>query len=323
MRVFVTGATGLIGFATVKELLAAGHQVTGLARSEASGRKLIEAGAQVALGTVDDLDSLRRAAASADGAIHTAFYHKLSHIPLMTRLGVFLGGAPGGIFMRFMQAAAVADRRAIETIAAALPGKGSPLVAAFGTLGMKPGRLATEDEEYDHDFTAMGIGRARTEDTLKELASQGIRASAIRLPPIVHGPDAFGLAMLLIPMARKKKESAYVGDGLNRWPSVHYLDAANLFRLALEKGPAGGTYHGVDEEGIPFRDIAGVIGRRLNVPVVSKPASEAAKQFSFIARPVQIDNPTSSKLTRERLGWTPTHMGLLADLEQTDFFSKV
>ncbi|WP_315837659.1 SDR family oxidoreductase [Bradyrhizobium prioriisuperbiae] len=324
MRVLVTGATGLIGFATVKELLAAGHEVTGLARTEASGKKLTEAGAQVALGSVDDLDSLRRAAASVDGAIHTAFYHKISHAPLGTLLRVFLGGAPGGIFMRFMKAAAAADRRAIETIAALLPGKGSPLVATFGTLGMKPGRLATEDDEYDHDFTSFGLGRARTEDTLKELvASRGIRTSAIRLPPIVHGPDAYGLAMLLIPAARKKKESAYVGDGLNRWPSVHYLDAARLFRLALENGPAGGTYHGVAEEGIPFRDIAGVIGRRLNVPVVSKPASEAAKQFGFIARPVQIDNPTSSKLTRERLGWTSTNMGLITDLEQTDFFSKV
>lgn len=323
MRVFVTGATGLIGFAVVQELIAAGHQVTGLARSEASGRKLIEAGAQVALGTMDDLDSLRRAAASAEGAIHTAFYHKLSHMPLMSRLGVILGGAPGGIIMRFMKAAAAADRRAIETIAASLPGKGSPLVAAFGTLGMKPGRLATEDEDYDHDFTAMGIGRARTEDKLKELAiSRGIRTSAIRLPPIVHGPNAFGLAMLLIPMARKKKESAYVGDGMNRWPSVHHLDAANLFRLAFENGPTGGTYHGVAEEGIPFRDIAGVIGRRLNLPVVSKSAAEAAKQFGFLARPVQVDNPTSSKLTRERLGWTPAHMGLIADLEQSDFFSK-
>ena len=322
MRVFVTGATGFIGFAVVKELIVSGHQVTGLARSEASRKKLTEAGAQVVIGTVDDLDCLRRAASAADGAVHTAFYHQLSHVPLATRLGVFLGGAPGGIVHRFMGAAAATDHRATETIAASLR-KGSPLVATFGTLAMKPGRLAIEDDPYDHEPRSFGIIRARNEDTLREWAARGLRTSAIRLPPIVHGHTAFGLASLMIPIARKKKESAYVGDGMNRWPSVHHLDAARLFRLALEKGPAGGTYHGVDEEGIPFREIAAVIGRRLNVPVVSKTAEEAKKQFSFIGAAVPIDNPTSSKLTRERLGWNPTHMGLLADLEQTDVFSKV
>jgi nucleoside-diphosphate-sugar epimerase len=322
MRVFVTGATGFIGFAIVKELLGAGHEVTGLARSETSGKKLKDAGAQVRVGTVDDLEGLRRGAAEADGAIHTAFYHQLSHVPLSTRLRVFLGGAPSGIVPRFMGAAAATDRRAIETIAAAL-GKGSPLVATFGTLGMKPARLATEDQTYDHDPKSFGLIRARNEDVLKEWAARGLRTSAIRLPPIVHGPTAYGLASLLIPMAKKKKQSGYVGDGKNRWPSVHYLDAAQVFRLALENSPAGATYHAVDEEGIPFREIAEVIGRRLNLPVVSKSRDEAAKQFGFVASAVPIDNPTSSKLTRERLGWKPSHMGLLDDLAQTDFFSKV
>ncbi|WP_263359800.1 SDR family oxidoreductase [Acidicapsa ligni] len=322
MRVFVTGATGFIGFPIVKELIAAGHQVTGLARSEASGRKLLEAGAQVQVGTVDDLEGLRRGVSTSNGAIHTAFYHQLGHVPLGTRLRVFLGGAPRGIVPRFMGAAAATDRRAIETIAASL-GKGSPLVATFGTLAMKPGRLATEDETYDQTPRAFGAIRAKNEDLLKEWAARGLRTSAIRLPPIVHGHTAFGLASLLIPIARKKKESAYVGDGMNRWPSVHHLDAAHLFRLAFENGPAGGTYHGVDEEDIPFRRIAEVIGRRLNVPVVSKSPEEAKKQFGFVGPAVPIDNPTSSKLTRERLGWKPTHMGLLADLEQTDVFSKV
>jgi nucleoside-diphosphate-sugar epimerase len=239
MRVFVTGATGFIGFAIVKELIGAGHQVTGLARSEASGKKLVEAGAQVQVGTVDDLEVLRRGASAADGAIHTAFYHQLGHVPLGTRLRIFLGGAPSGIVPRFMGAAAATDRRATETIAAAL-GKDSPLVATFGTLGMKPKLLATEDETYDHSPRAFGGIRGKNEDVLKEWAARGLRTSAIRLPPIVHGPTAYGLASLLIPMAKKKKESAYVGDGMNRWPSVHYLDAAHLFRLALEKGPAGG-----------------------------------------------------------------------------------
>lgn len=322
MRVFVTGATGFIGFAIVKELVGAGHQVTGLARSEASGKKLIEAGAQVQVGTVDDLEGLRRGASAADGAIHTAFYHQLAHVPLGARLRVFLGGAPSGIVPRFMDAAVATDRRAIETIAGAL-GKGSPLVATFGTLGMKPKLLATEDEPYDHSPKAFGGIRAKNEDVLKEWAARGLRTSAIRLPPIVHGPTAYGFASLLIPLARKKKQSAYVGDGMNRWPSVHHLDAAHLFRAAFENGPAGGTYHGVDEEGIPFREIAEVIGRRLNVPVVSKSMEEAKKHFGFMAPAMPLDNPTSSALTRQRLGWNPTHMKLLADLEQTDFFSKL
>jgi nucleoside-diphosphate-sugar epimerase len=317
MRVFVTGATGFIGFAIVKELIGAGHQVTGLARSEESGRKLIEAGAKVQVGTVEDLDCLRRAAAAADGAIHTAFYHKLSHMPLGTRLRVFLGGGPGGIFRRFMTAAVATDRRTVEAIGQSLPGGGSPLVVPFGTLAMKQGRLATEDEA--HDPTFMGALRAETEITLRKLTSRGIRTSAIRLPPIVHGAGDGGFAPMLIKIARKKKESGYVGDGRNRWPSVHRLDAARLFRLALENGPAGGTYHGVAEEGIAFRDIAGVIGRRLNVPVVSKSPAEAARQFSFLAPLVPMDNPTSSQLTQERLGWTPIERGLLADLEENYF----
>ncbi len=318
MRVFVTGATGFIGFAIVKELIGAGHQVTGLARSDASGKKLTDAGARVHVGSVEDLHGLRRAAADAEGAIHTAFYHKISHIPLGTRLRVLLGGAPGGIVQRFMAAAVATDRRAVETIGQSLSGTDRPLVATFGTLAMKQGQLATEDQAYDTAF--FGAARARTEDTLQELASRGIRTSAIRLSPIVHGAGDHGFAPQLIQIARKKRESAYVGDGFNRWPSVHQLDAARLFRLALENGPAGGTYHGVAEEGIPFREIAGLIGRRLNVAVVSKSPVEAAKQFSFLAPFIPMDNPTSSKLTQERLGWKPTQPGLLADLEQGDYF---
>jgi nucleoside-diphosphate-sugar epimerase len=318
MKVFVTGATGFIGFAIVKELLAAGHSVTGLARSEASGKKLVAAGARVQLGTVEDLDGLRRAAAAADGAIHTAFYHKVSHMPLGTRLRVIAGGLPGRIMQRFVTAAVTTDRQAVEALAGALTGSDRPLVAAFGTLAMKQRQLASEDDAYDPDlFTAV---RGRTEDTLQALSAQGLRTSAIRLPPIVHGDGDHGFAPQLIEIARKKKESAYVGDGLNRWPSVHRDDAARLFRLALEKGPAGGTYHGVAEEGIPFREIAGLIGRRLNVPVVSKSDAEAAKQFGFLAPFIPLDNPTSSRLTQELLGWRPMHRDLLADLDQADYF---
>jgi nucleoside-diphosphate-sugar epimerase len=318
MRVFVTGATGFIGFAIVKELIGAGHQVTGLARSAASGKKLADAGAQVQLGSIEDLECLRKAAASADGAIHTAFYHKISHIPLGLRLRVMLGGAPSGIVQRFLGAAVGTDRRAVETIGRVFSGTDRPLVATFGTLSMKQGRLATEDDAYDPSF--LGAPRAETEDTLRELAGRGVRTSAIRLAPIVHGAGDHGFAPQLIAIARKTKESGYVGDGLNRWPSVHRLDAARLFRLALEKGPAGGAYHGVAEEGIPFREIAGLIGRRLNVPVVSKTAEQAAKQFGFLAPFISMDNPTSSRLTQERLGWRPTEVGLLADLEDAGYF---
>ena len=317
MRVFVTGATGFIGFAVVKELLAAGHHVIGLARSEASASQLRKSGAEALIGAVEDLDRLRRAASAADAAVHTAFYHKISHMPFGARLRVFLGGAPGKIAMRFIGAAVAADRRAIETIGAALPGNGSPFVATFGTLAMKSGRLATEDESYDRDapFTT---GRAGNEDVLGAFVARGVRTSAIRLPPIVHGPGQYGLASMFFLSAQKKKQSAYEGDGLNRWPSAHRDDVARLFRLALEKGAAGGAYHGVAEEGVPMRDIAKAIGKRLNVPVVAKSKAEAAKHFGFIAPLVSIDNPASSELTRERLGWQPTGIGVLADLEQAE-----
>ena len=320
MRVFVTGATGLIGFAVVKELIEAGHEVTGLARSETSAKKLTNSGARVLIGTIEDLDWLRRGASAADGVIHTAFYHQFSHMPLGTQFRVLLGGMPGGIFNRFMGAGVAADRKAVLAMGQALK-PGSPFVATFGTMGMKYGQLATEDEPYNHDPAAFGIQRARTEDILKNFASKGLRTSAIRLPPVVHGPKAFGLISLTIPVARKKKQSAYVGEGRNRWPAVHYLDAAKLFRLALEKGPAGGTYHGVAEEGVPLRQVAEVIGRRLNVPVVSKWPTQVPKHFGFTAPFVTIDNPASSNLTRERLGWEPKQQKLLVHLEQSEVFA--
>lgn len=319
MRVFVTGATGFIGSAIVKELLSNGHQVTGLARSEAAASKLADAGAQVIRGSMEDLDCLRRGAAAADGAIHTAFYHEITHMPLATRLRVILGGAPKGIVQRFLSAAVAADRRTMETIAQSLSGPDRPLVAAFGTIALKPGNLATENDAHDPD--SVGAPRAASEDVLRELAVRGHRTAIIRLPPIVHGAGDHGFAPQLIKIARKKQESGYVGDGLNRWPSVHRFDAARLFRLALEKGSAGATYHGVAEEGIPFREIAEVIGRRLNVPVVSKSPAEAAKQFGFLGAIIPIDNPTSSRLTQEYLGWRPTQQGLLSDLENAYYFN--
>jgi nucleoside-diphosphate-sugar epimerase len=318
MKVFVTGATGFIGSAIVTELISARHRVTGLARSDASAQKLTAAGAQVLRGDIEDLECLRRGAAAADDAIHTAFYHQIGHMNLGTRLRVMLGGTPSGIVQRFLSAAIGMDRRALETLGRALEGPDRPLVAAFATMAMKPGRLATEDDAYDPK--AVGAPRGASEDTMWTLASLGIRTSIIRLPPVVHGAGDHAFAPRLIQIARKKRESAYVGDGHNRWPAVHRIDAARLFRLALEKGPAGATYHGVAEDGVPFREIAELIGRRLNVPVVSKSPAEAARQFSFMSPFISVDNPVSSKLTQARLGWNPTQPDLLSDLDQADYF---
>ncbi len=320
MRVFVTGASGFIGSAVVRELIDAGHQVVGLARSDASARSLIAAGAEAIRGNIQDLASLRRGAAKADGAIHTAFFHAIGHMSLATRLQVFLGGSPGGIVGRFLRAAVETDRRAIETLGEALAGPDRPLVAAFGTMGMKPGKLANEDEA--HDPTSAGAPRSASEETMLGLAARGVRTSVIRLPPVVHGVgDRAGFASRFIQIARKTRVSAYVGEGANRWPAVHRLDAARLFRLALEKGSPGARYHGVAEEGVPFRQMAELIGERVNVPVVSKTPEEAPKQFSFLSLFVAVDNPTSSQLTQERLGWRPTQPDLLADLAQSDYFA--
>ena len=239
MRVFVTGATGFIGFAIAKELIEAGHQVTGLARSAESGKKLTAAGARVLLGSVEDLDLLRGAAADADGSVHTAFYHKISHIPLGKRLGVFLGGAPGGIVQRFMMSAVEADRLALKTIGQAFSGTDRPLVAPFATMALKPGRLATEDQSYDPTFFA--APRAETEDLLQEFAATGVRTSAIRLPPIVHGAGDQGFAPMLITTARKKENrdtSAMVLTvGLRFTGSMRLVSSAWPSRTVRKEAP--------------------------------------------------------------------------------------
>ncbi|MDQ2834508.1 MAG: SDR family oxidoreductase [Acidobacteriota bacterium] len=319
MQVFVTGATGLIGFAIVNELIAAGHQVTGLARSDASAGKLTGAGAKVLRGDIEDLDVLRAGAAAADGVIHTAFYHQISHLPLGTRLEVFLGGLPTGIVNRFMKAALDADRRALETMGGALREGNRPLVGTFATMALKPGIVATEDQAYDP--SSAGAARGGTEATMHKLASQGVRTGIVRLPPIVHGEhDRNGFVPTLIKTARKKGQSAYLGNGTNRWGAVHKLDAARLFRLVLEKGSAGAAYHAVGEQGIPFREIAQAIGENLKLPAVSKVTADAAKQFSFLAPFALADNPVSSALTQQRMGWQPTQPGLFADLQQSGYF---
>ena len=260
MRVFVTGATGFIGSAIVTELIGAGHQVIGLARSEASAKRLAEAGAEAHRGTIEDSESLRGGAVKADGAVHAAFFHAFGHASLATRLGVLFGGSPSGIFPRFMAAAVEVDRRAIETIGAALAGSDRAIVIAAPTMSLTPGRLATEKDAPDPD--AVGGPRALAEETaLATASSVGVRASLVRLPPTVHGDGDTGFMPNLIGSARKTGVSAYVGEGANRWGAVHRLDAARLFRLALENGTDGARYHGVAEEGVPFRAIAEVIGR--------------------------------------------------------------
>ncbi len=319
MRVFVTGATGLLGFAIVNELIAAGHKVTGLARSDASAKKLTDAGAAALRGDIEDLEVLRKGAAAADGVIHTAFYHEISHLPLKTRLKVFLGGLPAGIVGRFLKAALEADRRALETFGDVLRGSGKPLVGTFGTMGLRPGAVATEDQSYDP--SSAGAARGATEETMRKLASQGVHTAIVRMPPIVHGEnDRNGFVPSLIKIARKKNESAYIGDGTNRWGAVHKLDAARLFRLVLENGSAGSAYHAVAEQGIPFRKIAQAIGETLKVPVVSKASVDAAKQFGFLAPFIAVDNPVSGVLTQERIGWQPRHPDLFADLQQSGYF---
>jgi len=309
MRVFVTGASGWIGSAVVPELIGAGHQVVGLARSDASAAALATAGVEVQRGSLDDLDRLRSAAAASDGVIHLAFKHD----------SAFSGG---------FQGAADADRRAVETLGAALTGSDRPFVIASGTLGLTPGRVATErdGQSLDPAVAALGGGpatRLGTAQLTLDLASRGVRSSVLRLPPTVHGDGDNGFMATLVGIARDKGVSGYIGDGANRWPAVHRLDAARLFRLALEKAPAGSTLHAVADEGVPVRAIAAVIGRHLNVPVVAISPEDAGAHFGFLAAFLGVDSPASSALTRALLEWQPTHPGLIDDLDQGHYFHQL
>jgi len=315
MQVFVTGATGFIGAAVVSDILEAGHQVTGLVRSAAAATRLEAAGARAHRGTIEDLASLRRGAAAADGVIHTAFFHAFGQASLGTRLRVMLGGSPANIVKRFMTAAVEADCRAIETLGTALQGGERSLVVAFPTMAMAQGALAVEGDSADPK--AAGGLRARSEKAALALVARGVKATVVRLPPSVHDEASQGLVTQLIAIARKKRVSAYIDDGKNRWAAVHRHDASNLFRLALEKGEAGARYHAVAEQGIPFREIAVAIGRQLGVRVEGLSRQDAARHFGWLAPFVGADNPVSSQATQERLSWQPTHPRLMADIAAT------
>lgn len=291
MRVFVTGASGWIGSAVVPELISAGHQVLGLARSESSAAAIAASGAEVLRGDLDDLDTLRSGAASSDGVIHLAFIHDFTDF----------------------ESSVGTDRRAIETMGAALESTGKPLVIASGTPAV-PGHVATERDE-----TAPGspvAGRAANAQAVLRMAERGVRSSVVGLPRTVHGDGDHGFIARMVAIAREKGVSGYVGDGSSRWPAVHVLDAAQLFRLAVEKGRAGSRLHAVGDEGVPTRDIAEVIGRHLNMPTASLPAED----FGWLGQILAVDQPASSPVTRELLGWQPVQPGLIEDLEKGHYF---
>jgi nucleoside-diphosphate-sugar epimerase len=296
MHVFVTGGSGLTGPAVVAELIAAGHTVTGLARSDAAAARLESLGATPHPGSLDDLGSLRAGAEAADGVLHMAFGGDFSD--------------PGDMMRR--------DRTAIETLGRILVNSGKPFVSTSGTLVMPAGRESTEQDEPD--TAGLAAFRIAGERACLDFAGRGVRASVVRLAPSVHGPGDYGFLGMLVDTARKTGKSAYVGDGANRWPAVHRLDAAVLFRLALEAAPAGSVLHGAAEN-VPFRSIAETIGRGLDLPVVSLTPDEAAGHYAspFMATVYGFDAPVSSTFTRELLGWSPTGPDLLDDIQHGDY----
>jgi nucleoside-diphosphate-sugar epimerase len=307
MRVFITGASGWIGSALVPDLVAAGHEVVGVARSDEAAAAVVALGAKVHRGTLDDLDGLRTAAESADGVVHLAFRHDLA----------FTGDMAG---------AAAVDRNVIMVLGDALEGSDRPLVIASGVFGIAPGRLATEQDATEASV-GTGVPLEGAHDRMANahytvsLASRGVRSSVLRLPPTCHGDGDNGFMAMLVAIARDKGVSGYVGDGSARWPATHRLDVARAFRLTLEKAPAGSTLHAVAEQGVPGRDFAEVIGRKLDIPVVSVSPEDSVGHFGFLGFILPVDCATSSTRTRELLAWEPSHPGLLEDLGDDHYYA--
>lgn len=292
MRIFVTGASGWVGAAVVRELIGAGHEVIGLARSDAGATSVAALGAQVLRGSLEDLESLKNGAAQADGVIHTAFTHD---------------------FANFAENCAQ-DRRAILALGAALEGSDRPLLVTSGLARLAEGRRATEDDQPPATFIR------QSEAAAQEVAARGVRVATVRLAPSVHGEGDHGFVPHLIALARSKGVSAYIGDGMNRWAGVHRFDAARLFRLALEQGAEGGPFHAVADEGVAFKQLAQIIGQGLGLPVESLPAEAASAHFGWIAPFVGLDMAATSARTRARMGWQPAHPALLDDLAAGHYF---
>ncbi|WP_225846159.1 SDR family oxidoreductase [Streptomyces sp. HPF1205] len=294
MRIFVTGASGWVGSAVVPELIGAGHQVLALARSDSSAEVAAARGARVLRGGLDDMDTLRTGATECDAVVHLAFVHD---------------------FSRF-EASVQTDARAIAAFGAALEGTGKPLVIASGTPAV-PGEVATERDRPRYPAGSPIAGRAANAAAVLDMAARGVRSSVVGLPRTVHGEGDKGFVSWLVADARDKGSAGYVGDGSNRWPAVHVSDAGRLFRLAVERAPAGTMLHAVGDEGVAIRDMAEVIGRHLGVPAVYRPAED----FGFLGTVLSVDQPASAALTRELLDWRPTGPGLLEDLDKGHYFA--
>ncbi len=300
MRIFVTGASGWIGSAVVAELIAADHDVVGLARSESSAAVVAAAGAEVRRGDLGDLDILRAAAADSDGVVHLAFRHDIA-------------------FTGDFETAVSSDLAAIEALGETLVGTDRPLAIASGVAGLKPGVLATE-RDTSEPFPGAG-GRVRNEQAALALAQRGVRSMSVRFAPTVHGAGDNGFIAMTVAADRAAGSAAYIGDGANRWPAVHRSDAARLVRLGIESAPPGSVLHAVGEQGVAMRDIADAIGRGLDLPVASVSPEQAGAQFGFLAGFLGMDMPVSSALTRELVSWEPTGPGLIEDLEQGHYFA--